>query len=30
MIPGFWLDVEWLTGDRAPEAYECLQALLGS
>jgi Uma2 family endonuclease len=30
MIPGFWLDVEWLTGDRAPDAYECLQALLGS
>jgi Uma2 family endonuclease len=30
MIPGFWLDVEWLTDDHAPDAYECLQALLGS
>lgn len=30
VIPGFWLDVKWLTGERVPEAYDCLQALLGS
>jgi Uma2 family endonuclease len=30
VIPGFWLDVEWLTAARVPEAYDCLQALLKS
>ena len=28
LIPGFWLNVEWLIGDETPEAYECLQQLL--
>lgn len=28
VIPGFWLNVEWLISDETPEAYECLQQLL--
>lgn len=28
VIPGFWLDVEWLSAETLPDTYECLQALL--
>jgi Uma2 family endonuclease len=30
VIPGFWLNVEWLISDETPDAYECLQQLLSS
>lgn len=29
-VPGFWLDVEWLTAAELPNAFECLQQLLKS
>jgi Uma2 family endonuclease len=28
-IPGFWVDVDWLLGPTLPNAYHCLQQLLG-
>lgn len=29
-IQGFWLNVEWLISDEAPDVYDCLQQLLES
>jgi Uma2 family endonuclease len=29
-VAGFWLDVRWLTAQRVPDAYDCLQELLRS
>jgi Uma2 family endonuclease len=28
VLPGFWLDVNWLRVEPLPNAYECLQAIL--
>jgi len=28
VIPGFWLDVNWLLGPQIPAAYECLKIVL--
>ncbi len=28
VLPGFWLDIEWLLGKPLPNAYSCLQQLL--
>jgi Uma2 family endonuclease len=28
VIPGFWLDVEWLFADELPNDYACLQSIL--
>lgn len=28
VIPGFWLDANWLLADPLPNPYECLQELL--
>jgi Uma2 family endonuclease len=28
VLPGFWLDVNWLLADPLPNAYDCLQAIL--
>jgi len=30
VVPGFWLDVEWLLTDPLPSAYRCLQEILAS
>jgi hypothetical protein len=29
VIPGFWLDVEWLWQDRLPSTLACLRQILG-
>lgn len=28
VLPGFWLDVEWLLADQLPNVYRCLQEVL--
>jgi Uma2 family endonuclease len=28
VLPGFWLDVDWLVGDSLPNEYDCLRQLL--
>jgi Uma2 family endonuclease len=30
VIPGFWLDVAWLTANTLPKGYDCLQQILKS
>jgi Uma2 family endonuclease len=30
VLPGFWLDVNWLFGKELPNSYECLQQILAS
>jgi Uma2 family endonuclease len=30
VLPGFWLDVNWLLTDPLPNEYDCLQSILGS
>jgi Uma2 family endonuclease len=30
VLPGFWLDVNWLLADPLPYAYDCFQSILGS
>lgn len=29
VLPGFWLDVDWLLADSLPNSYHCLQEILG-
>lgn len=29
VLPGFWLDVDWLLGKTLPNSYRCLQEILG-
>lgn len=28
VMPGFWLDVDWLLGEELPNSYDCLQRIL--
>jgi Uma2 family endonuclease len=30
VIPGFWLNVEWLLANKVPRAYHCLEKILAS